>query len=284
MTLPLQLPDALSRQLRTARQMVRQRRRGLDEEQLPTACAAFDQLLEGGLRRGSMVELIGQRSSGRFSLVLSALAATTGRGEAAALIDLGDAFDPQVAHHAAVDLERLLWIRPRHLKEVLASAEIILSSGIPLVVIDLGMPPIAGGRGHEASWLRLARRALAHRAALLVASPYRVSGTAAQAVINAKTRQSRWLGTGSTPRLLAGCAASLELLKSRSQRPGAPRQGDRQEIVWRSGELLAPEWLDVDTQDDEARHPETTSRPAAHIHPFRRPLDSSNRSSRRAIA
>lgn len=238
---PLQLPETFQRHVRTARQVAKQHRRRLEEEQLPTACEAFDRLLEGGLRRGSMVELIGQRSSGRFSLVLSALAAATGRGEAAALIDLGDAFDPQVAVHAAVDLERLLWTRPQHLKEVLASAEIILSSGIPLVVIDLGMPPLAGGRGHEASWLRLARRALAHRAALLIASPYRVSGTAAHAVVTTRADGKRWLGHGPTPRLLAGVSTSFELLKSRSQRPGAPQQGDRQDSTWRSIELLTPD-------------------------------------------
>ena len=243
MALPLELPDTFQRHVHTARQVARQHKRRLEEEQLPTACDAFDRLLEGGLRRGTMVELIGQRSSGRFSLVLSALAAATGRGEAAALIDLGDAFDPQLAKHAAVDLERLLWTRPRHLKEVLASAEIILSSGIPLVILDLGMPPLAGGRGHEASWLRLARRALAHRAALLIASPYRVSGTAAHAVVQARPQVRRWIGQGTSQRLLGGVSASFELLKSRTQRPGAPQQGDRQDTAWRSVELLDDEVL-----------------------------------------
>lgn len=268
MTHSIELPDAFSRHLRTARQLVSQRRRNLEEEQLSTACQAFDKLLEGGLRRGSMVELIGQRSSGRFSIVLSALAAATGRGEAAALIDLSDAFDPQVARDAEVDLERLLWTRPRHLKEVLASAEIILSSGIPLVVIDLGMPPLAGGRGQEASWLRLARRASTHRVALLVASPYRVSGTAAQAVVSARPLHSRWLGHGATPRLLAGVSASLELLKSRSQRPGTPRQGDRQELIWRHTEVLTPDLL----------------APPADVHSFPRAPASPQPAPQRAIA
>ena len=271
----IELPDAFSRHLTTARQMVSQRRRSLEEEQLPTACHAFDRLLEGGLRRGAMVELIGQRSSGRFSIVLSALAATTGRGEAAALVDLSDAFDPQVAEDAEVDLERLLWTRPRHLKEVLASAEIILSSGIPLLVIDLGMPPLAGGRGQEASWLRLARRAATHRVALLVASPYRVSGTAAQAVIHARPTSSRWLGEGPSPRLLAGVSACLELLKSRSQRPGTPRQGDQQQLTWRHTEVLAPEPL----PPDAALHSFPRS-PAAR----RSTTTSERRTARRAIA
>ena len=42
------------------------------------------------------------------------------------------------------------------------------------------------GRGVEAVWLRLARAARSHGAALLVGSPYRVSGTAASVVIKAE--------------------------------------------------------------------------------------------------
>ena len=44
-------------------------------------------------------------------------------GEAAALIDLGDHFDPQLAEENGVDLRRLLWVRPRTVKEAVMSAE-----------------------------------------------------------------------------------------------------------------------------------------------------------------
>lgn len=229
------LPAPLARQIRTARELADARRRAPEETRLATACASFDRLLDGGLERGAMVELIGRRSSGRFSLVLAALAAATGAGEAAALVDLGDALDPQAAAAAGVELERLLWARPRRLKEVLASAEAILASGMPLVVIDLGMPPVPGGRGVEASWLRLARSARAHRSALLISSPYRVSGTAAGAVLEARRPRAAWAGRGAAPRLLSSVAAELELVKSRR----VQRQGDVERLTWRLAEGLA---------------------------------------------
>ncbi len=225
----LQLPAPFARQVRTARELVEERRRAPEETRFETATEGFDRLLEGGLERGSMIELIGRRSSGRFSLVLTALAATTAAGEAAALVDLGDALDPQAAAAAGVDLERLLWARPRHMKEVLASAEVILASGMPLLVIDLGMPPVPGGRGVEASWLRLARSARSQRAALLISSPYRVSGTSAQAVLEMRGARAAWAGRGGAPRLLTGVAAELELVKSRK----AQRQGAVESLSWR---------------------------------------------------
>ncbi|MEE8523173.1 MAG: hypothetical protein V3T72_04520 [Thermoanaerobaculia bacterium] len=214
------LPTAVASKLRTARELAEDLRRTEEDRVFATACPALDRLLAGGLQRGWMVELIGRRSSGRFSLVNSVLAAVTGSGEAAALVDLGDSFDPQAAVAAGVDLERLLWARPRHLKQVLTSAEAILQSSMPLVVIDLGMPPIPGGRGAEASWLRLARAAQGHRAALLIASPYRVSGTAAQVVLEARTAQARWSGHGSSPKLLHGISSQLALVKRRTFQHG----------------------------------------------------------------
>ncbi len=237
MTLRAVLPNAFARQIRTARELAEERRRTPEEARIATSVESFDRLLEGGLERGVMVELIGRRSSGRFSLVLSALAAATGAGEAAALVDLGDALDPRHATAAGVELERLLWVRPRRLKEVLASAEVILSSGMPLVVLDLGMPPVAGGRGVEASWLRLARSARCQRAALLISSPYRVSGTAAQAVLEVRRPRAAWAGRGGSPRLLTGVAAELELIKCRK----APRQGRVEPLAWRIAEDLGNE-------------------------------------------
>ncbi len=235
MTPKIVLPAAFARQVRTARELADERRRAPEEVQIATASAGFDRLLEGGLDRGAMVELIGRRSSGRFSLVLTVLAAATGAGEPAALVDLGDALDPQDAAAAGVELERLLWVRPRHLKEVLASAEAILQSGMPLVVLDLGMPPVPGGRGVEASWLRLARAARAHSAALLISSPYRVSGTAARAVLEARRPRAAWAGRGASPRLLTGVAAELELIKCRQAR----RQGGVERLRWRLAEAVA---------------------------------------------
>ncbi|HXO41240.1 MAG TPA: hypothetical protein VN999_07330 [Thermoanaerobaculia bacterium] len=180
---------------------------------------ALDELLGGGLPRGKLVEMIGARSSGRLSIVLAAIAAATAAGEAAALIDLGDGLDPEAAVALGADLRRLLWLRPGTLKQALAGAEILLGGGFPMVVLDLGNPPIRGGRGCEAGWLRLARAAQAQGAALLVASPYRVSGTAAATVLQAARGRARWQGAAGGPSwLLDGLSCQVTLEKCRGRR------------------------------------------------------------------
>lgn len=180
---------------------------------------ALDELLGGGLPRGKLVEMIGARSSGRLSIVLAAVAAATAAGEATALVDLGDGLDPEAAVALGADLRRLLWLRPGTLKQALAGAEILLGGGFPMVVLDLGNPPIRGGRGHEAAWLRLARAAQAQGAALLIASPYRVSGTAAAAVLQAARGRARWQGAAGGPCwLLDGLSCQVTLEKCRGRR------------------------------------------------------------------
>jgi len=216
------LPEELRSRLRSARELDRTLR---DEEEehppLATTVPALDRLLDGGLPRGHLVELVGSRTSGRFSALLTALAAATSIGESAALVDLGDALDPAAAAALGVDLERLLWVRPTDLKEALAGTEMLINAGFSLVVLDLGHPPVRGGRGVEAGWLRLARSARAHGSALLVGSPYRVSGTAASAVLKASRPRALWQGSGEGSLwLLGGLSARIEVEKHRRRLPG----------------------------------------------------------------
>lgn len=215
------LPEEMRARLKSARELDRSLR---DEEEehppLITAVPALDRLLDGGLPRGHLVELVGGRTSGRFSTLLTALAAATGIGESAALVDLGDALDPAAAAGLGVALERLLWVRPTDLKEALAGTEMLIGAGFSLVVLDLGHPPVRGGRGVEAGWLRLARSARAHGSALLVGSPYRVSGTAASAVLKASRPRTLWQGGEGAPWLLSGLAARIEVEKHRRRLPG----------------------------------------------------------------
>ena len=156
-------------------------------------------------------------------------------GEAAAFVDLGHNLDPQAATEANVILERLLWVRPDNTKQALASSEMLLKGGFPLVAFDLGNPPVAGGRGVEAFWLRLARAAAQQEAVLLISSPYRVSGSGAAIVIKAKRGRPLWHGRGRAPRLLNAFAAQLTLEKFHG-RPG----GQTAALNFTSANLLAP--------------------------------------------
>jgi hypothetical protein len=189
-------------------------------EPLATAVPALDRLLSGGLSRGDLVEISGRTSTGRFSIGIAALAAATSVGEGAALVDLGSHLDPQAAEQAGVDLARLLWVRPATRKKAVASAEMLLSAGFPLVVLDLGLAPARGGFVPDAAWLRLERAARSRGAALLLLAPYRVSGVAAGAVLSAGSARVIWKGTGRSPRLLCGIASRLLLQKDARARSG----------------------------------------------------------------
>src|SRR5438046_3966810 len=70
----------------------------------------------------------GPRSSGRTTLVLQTMAASTRRGDIAALVDTSDRLDVASAAEAGIDLGRLLWIRGlSHLQ----------SSNVNLTIADL---------------------------------------------------------------------------------------------------------------------------------------------------
>jgi recombination protein RecA len=148
-----------------------------DGRSVPTGLTDLDARLEGGLPRGHLSEVVGPRSSGRLAMVVSALACTTVRGEAVALIDPLDMFDPVSASFSGVDFTRMLWVRG----EASSSARMSLSceygtiqklldrgvkalnlvlqaGGFGLVVLDLGeMAPQSIKRLPYTTWLRLHR-------------------------------------------------------------------------------------------------------------------------------
>lgn len=206
-----ELPEELRGSLYRASDLIRKRRAELHDDPLPTSLPGLDRLLGGGLPRGQMVELVGRGSCGRFAALLAALRAVTGAGEAAALVDQGSQLDPQTATEFGVDLERLLWLRPQQLGDSLAAAELLVHTGFPLVTLDLGLPPVRG-RARLAAWLRLARHAAAHRAVVLVGSPYRLSGCAAGVVVMAGRGRGDWR-SGGTSRLLGGLRSWLHLAR-----------------------------------------------------------------------
>jgi hypothetical protein len=214
-----QLPDTVRAAVQSGAELRFRQRGELREAALATGRAELDELLDGGLPRGTLVEVVGRASSGRHSLVLETLAAATHRGEAAALVDLGEQLDPQAAAAVGVQLERLLWLRPQWLSDAVTAGELVVTAGFPAVVLDLGLPPVRGRRVPAAGWLRLVRSATEHRTVLLVSAPYRLSGAAADIVISAGPARGVWAGGGSSPRLLEEIATRLTLAKHRGRRP-----------------------------------------------------------------
>ncbi len=154
-----------------------------------TASSGIEEIdaITGGLPRGGLTEVSGPDSSGRTSVMLSALAAATRREEICTLIDVSDAFDPYSAVAAGLNLDRLLWIRcgghapnsalsrkrrpASSLKEwerlrmedpveqALRAADLLLqSSGFGMVAIDLaGVPLRMARRIPLTTWFRFRR-------------------------------------------------------------------------------------------------------------------------------
>jgi hypothetical protein len=80
-------------------------------DRAPTGVPSIGAALGGGLPRGPLSEIVGARSAGRTALAWQALGCAAERGEAVALVDPCDRFDPESASAPGGDLSRLLWIR-----------------------------------------------------------------------------------------------------------------------------------------------------------------------------
>jgi hypothetical protein len=188
--------------------------------------------LTGGLPRGCLSEICGPSSSGRTSLMLSAIAAATRRQEACVLIDASDALDPKSLAATGVQLDRLLWVRcgaalesaPGHangqahpnrfeekrsqdrtefsaLGNVLRVTDLLLqSSGFGLVAIDLGdVAPRIARRIPLTTWFRF-RRAVEHTdTVLLVIAQQSCAVTCASLVLKFGGRRLSAVSSGKKP-------------------------------------------------------------------------------------
>jgi len=145
---------------------------------VPTGIAPLDARLQGGIPRGHLSEFVGPRSSGRLAVMVSALAAATARGEAVALVDPLDMFDPPSASASGIDFTRMLWIRgstsssaarlslsgeysslQKSLDAGVKALNLVLQAGgFGLVVLDLAeIAPQIVRRLPFTTWLRLHR-------------------------------------------------------------------------------------------------------------------------------
>ena len=222
------LDPALGAKITNGTELVRAIARRRRETILPTTIEPLDVLLGGGFARGKVTEVAG--CGERYSIVIATLAAATQLGEAAALIDLGGGFDPQLGEAAGIDLRRMLWVRPTTMKQAVMAAEMIGATGIQLVALDAGCgvavaAPATGGRSGrrytrapDAAWVRLARVAESHGCTMLISAPYAITGTTSEAMVATFGARAKWIGHG--VRLLAGVETRLRLEKHRHKKTG----------------------------------------------------------------
>jgi hypothetical protein len=120
--------------------------------------------------RGRISEIIGTRSSGRTSVLHALLAASTGRGEYAALVDSKDAFDPCSAASIGTELSKLVWVRcGGNAEHALRAADLLIQAGgFGVVAVDLAeATSVALNRIPPTAWFRF-RRALESTPTILV--------------------------------------------------------------------------------------------------------------------
>jgi recombination protein RecA len=91
----------------------------------------------GGLPVGRIIEIFGPESSGKTTLMLSAVAQAQKKGGVAAFIDAEHALDPSYAKKLGVNIDELLVSQPDNGEEALEICEaLVRSNAIDLIVID----------------------------------------------------------------------------------------------------------------------------------------------------
>ncbi len=191
-------------------------RNAKEPEYIQCGISQIDENLHG-LPCGAITEIYGSASSGRTSLLYTFLAAVTGRGEAAAVVDACDTLD--VAGCGA-NLERLVWIRcsgnaPNALK---AADLMIQGGGFRLVVLDLADVPLRTlSRIPLAYWFRFRRAVENTPTAMAVLAREPQVKQCASLVVEMKRGRVEWSGSPHGFQLLKG--ARLEAAPRKPARP-----------------------------------------------------------------
>jgi hypothetical protein len=168
---------------------------------------------------GAVTEIYGPPSSGRTTLLLSALAQATVREEVCALVDMDDAFDPASAAAAGVVLDRLLWIRCGGKPDsTLKVTDLLLQGGgFGMVVMDLGnTPPETARRIPPASWFRFRHAIQNTRSVLLVVEQGPYARSCATQSLETSRQAVTWSGTAGCSQLLGGMRLQVEQHKPRT--------------------------------------------------------------------
>jgi len=166
-------------------------------EVFPTGVREIDAVLRG-LPRGAITELHGAASSGRTSVMLSALANATAHEEICALVDCDDTFDLASAAQAGVDFKRTLWIRCGHrLERAFKAVDLILhAGGFGFIALNLCNVPAQTIRRVISSWWFRFRRAIEDtRTTLIVLTPVATVRSCAALVLELKNESSVWPST-----------------------------------------------------------------------------------------
>ncbi len=218
-----------------------------EPEMVPFGIPGLDR--QFGIPRGCLTEICGPSSSGRTTLMLSAVREITQRGECCAWIDVSGAFNPYSASANGVVLGRLLVVRcaashPKLApidKAVRAVDMIIHDGGFTMIVLDLAdILPRVAQKIPLSYWYRFRRAAESTSMCFVVVEQHPFAKSCASQVIQLHQRGSEWPTTRNqlrSPKLLTGihyAAESTNMRRSFSERkpPGATMTEFRVPTSW----------------------------------------------------
>ena len=162
-------------------------------ELVSTGIPEMDALV-GGLPRGAMTEICGTASSGRTSLLLSALASRTAEGEVCALVDARDSFDPLTGTAAGIALDKLLWVRCKNIDQALRAMDLLIQAGgFGMVAVDLSDVPTKTVRQVPLNaWFRFRRAVEDTPTILLLLELEPHAKTCASLVVRLESGEAQW--------------------------------------------------------------------------------------------
>ena len=181
-----------------------------------TGVSELDKSLGGGLARGHLSEVVGPPSSGRTSVLAAVIAAATDRGEAVALIDTFDNFDPVSSQAAGVDLSRVLWVRGRQSAPRMAShcidqavkavGLVMQTDRFGVIAVDFAEAPAQALRRLPfTTWLRLARAIKGSETiGIVVASTAMGRSASGRSIVLGVSRSTQWSGYATQNRVFCG--------------------------------------------------------------------------------
>lgn len=208
----------------------------LKHRRLSSGIAALDAIIDGGLVRGRVSEIVGHVGSGRTTIGARFVSVATSAGEVAAWIESSRSFDPADIAAGSANLDRVLWasvddrlgrrafdssgrLRRYRFSSVFKAAEMVLKAGgFGLVVIDLGA---SAAPLPQSIALRLAREAERSGAAVVVIAPYRICGTFAALSLKLTRMEASFSRlTPTSPALFDGFVIQASTVRNKLGRTG----------------------------------------------------------------
>jgi len=185
----------------------------------PTGIPELDALTGiGGWPVGRLSLLAGPRGSGKRTLAQCSVAAASREGTVA-YIDYPSRLDPEFLNHFDARLDHLLVVRPRSLKEGMASIRVLARAGVDLICIDL--PRVRSGLDAELPHL-LHRAAEADCTLLLVHDAEADDAIRYYASLILSFQRSAWVFRRDGD--LEGLQVDATVVKNRLAPPGLKKQ------------------------------------------------------------